>query len=143
MTSCLAKSSSTLPRAGSKIAVSRPISENLSRMFVATTFARSMFGSICIPGAGQTSTSRSTVLTLLLSSSSSTPSWSFLETSTTTLIPRAPRRPRAMPKLPEVASKTTIPLLSFPDFMASCIICAAALLLTEPPNRGASSFPKT
>ncbi len=77
-------------------------------------------------------------------SSSNTPSWSFLETSVTTFTPSfLPISPSAMPKLPEVASKTVCPCLNLPLAMASCRMFTAGLDLIEPASSFESNLPKT
>ena len=76
-------------------------------------------------------------------SSSKTPSCSLLETSATTLSPSLDNSPRAIPKLPEVASIIVCPLLSFPVRMASWIMWTAGLILIEPVSKLESNLPKT
>ena len=123
MISCLTKSDSISEFSLSKISGSNPSSDNCERILTAAAFAakRSTAPSF-IPGAGQISISRSIIRIFSFLNSLKTPSCNFLDTSVTTTNPSFDNNPRAIPKLPEVASITVCPLFSLPVTIASWIM---------------------
>ena len=141
--SWLAKSDSISELALSKISVSNPRLDNCERMLTALAFATKRSCLPSIPGAGQMSMSRSMVCIFTFLNSSKTPSCSFLETSAITFSSSLDNSPSAIPKLPDVASITVCPLLSFPVTMASWIMLAAGLTLIEPVSKAESNLPRT
>ena len=112
-------------------------------MFAAVALAAKRFASPFIPGAGQMSMSRFMIRNFSFFSSSNTPSCSFLDTRATTSRPSLVNCPRAMPKLPDVASNIVCPRVSFPETMASWTMCTAGLTLIEPANKFESNLPNT